>query len=310
MCQLNPKNRAIIHPDKSQRLIISPIPHCIAKADKNIIDIDLMEKVDGVLVKDKIPVEWAFTKGDHRLFSQVIFDKLIELHQVDIEAAGLTEFGTPEGYAARQIVGWNKRFVNAKTADIPGFDDVREWLVATIPDESNSTLPASLLHGDYRIDNVMLDPKDPFKVVAVLDWEMAALGDPLMDLSNALAYWVHNDDPIVLKSILKQPSDMPGMMRREEIIAHYGDRTGLDTSRWDFYEVYGYWRLVVILQQLYFRYVNKQTQDVRFASYGQAVSDLDLKVYHNSLIVLFAWSDAPLHLVVPIPTRVPMFFGA
>jgi aminoglycoside phosphotransferase (APT) family kinase protein len=234
----------------------------------------LMEKVDGVLVKDKIPVEWALTKGDHRLFSQVIFDKLIELHQVDIEAAGLTEFGTPEGYAARQIVGWNKRFVNAKTADIPGFDDVREWLVATIPDESNSTLPASLLHGDYRIDNVMLDPKDPFKVVAVLDWEMAALGDPLMDLSNALAYWVHNDDPIVLKSILKQPSDMPGMMRREEIIAHYGDRTGLDTSRWDFYEVYGYWRLVVILQQLYFRYVNKQTQDVRFANYGQAVSDL------------------------------------
>jgi len=234
----------------------------------------LMEKIDGVLVKDKIPTQWNFTSADHNRFSKVVFDKLIELHTVDIQAAGLSEFGKPQGYAERQILGWNKRFANAQTPDVPAFEDIREWLVANIPNEAASTLPAALIHGDYRIDNVMLDPNDPFNVVAVLDWEMAALGDPLMDLSNALAYWVHSDDPAVLKNILKQPSDAPGMMRREEVIAYYGEKTGFDISKWDFYEVYGYWRLIGILQQLYFRYVTKETQDQRFSSYGEATTDL------------------------------------
>lgn len=234
----------------------------------------LMEKIEGVLVKDKIPADWDFTNSDRNRFSKIVFDKLIELHTVDYKAAGLGEFGKPQGYAERQIKGWNKRFVNAQTPDVPGFEDVREWLAANIPDQASSTSPSALIHGDYRIDNVMLDPKDPFNVVAVLDWEMAALGDPLMDLSNALAYWVHSDDPPSLQGILKQPSDAPGMMRREDVIAYYGEKTGFDVSKWDFYEVYGYWRLVGILQQLYFRYVNKQTQDQRFADYGQATTQL------------------------------------
>ncbi|MCS5595547.1 MAG: phosphotransferase family protein [Porticoccaceae bacterium] len=234
----------------------------------------LMEKIEGVLIKDKIPADWSFTNSDRNRFSKIVFDKLIELHTVDYKAAGLGEFGKPQGYAERQILGWNKRFANAKTPDVPGFEDVREWLEANIPDQTSSTLPAALIHGDYRIDNVMLDPKDPFNVVAVLDWEMAALGDPLMDLSNALAYWVHRDDPPWLQGILKQPSDAPGMMRREDVIAYYGEETGFDVSKWDFYEVYGYWRLVGILQQLYFRYVNKLTQDQRFADYGQVTTQL------------------------------------
>jgi len=234
----------------------------------------LMEKIEGVLIKDKIPADWSFTNSDRNRFSKIVFDKLIELHTVDYKAAGLGEFGKPQGYAERQILGWNKRFANAKTPDVPGFEDVREWLEANIPDQASSTLPAALIHGDYRIDNVMLDPKDPFNVVAVLDWEMAALGDPLMDLSNALAYWVHRDDPPWLQGILKQPSDAPGMMRREDVIAYYGEETGFDVSKWDFYEVYGYWRLVGILQQLYFRYVNKLTQDQRFADYGQVTTQL------------------------------------
>ena len=234
----------------------------------------LMEKIDGVLVKDKIPAEWRFTNKDRNRFSKMVFDKLIELHTVDFQAAGLGDFGKPKVYAERQILGWNKRFANAQTPDVPGFEDVREWLEANIPDETTGNLPAALIHGDYRIDNLMLEPNDPFKVVAVLDWEMAALGDPLMDLSNALAYWVHKNDPPALQGILKQPSDAPGMMRREEIIDYYGDKTGFDTSNWDFYEVYGYWRLIGILQQLYFRYVNKQTQDQRFANYGLSITHL------------------------------------
>jgi len=234
----------------------------------------LMEKVEGVLVKNSLPAAWNFNDTDRQRFGKTVFDKLIELHRVDYVAAGLAEFGKPIGYAERQILGWNKRFSNAHTSDVPGFEDVREWLVANIPDGTSGALPAALIHGDFRIDNVMVDPNDPFNVIAVMDWEMAALGDPLMDLANSLAYWVHADDAPALQAILQQPSNAPGMMRREEIIAYYTEQTGFDTSRWDFYEVYGYWRLVGILQQLYYRYVNKLTQDKRFAGYGQGVTQL------------------------------------
>jgi aminoglycoside phosphotransferase (APT) family kinase protein len=234
----------------------------------------LMEKIEAVLVNKGLPSAWNFSDADRHRFGKTIFDKLIELHQVDYVAAGLAEFGKPSGYAQRQILGWNKRFANAQTTDVPGFEDVREWLEANIPDPKAGNLPAALIHGDFRIDNVMVDANDPFNVIAVMDWEMAALGDPLMDLANSLAYWVHADDSPALQAIKKQPSDAPGMMRREEIIAYYGEQTGFDTSKWDFYEVYGYWRLVGILQQLYFRFVNKQTQDQRFASYGQGVTHL------------------------------------
>lgn len=234
----------------------------------------LMEKVEGVLVKNTLPSNWKFNDSDRQRFGKTVFDKLIELHQVDYASAGLAEFGKPTGYAERQILGWNKRFANAQTADIPGFEDVREWLEENIPNAAASNLPAALIHGDFRIDNVMMDPNDPFNVIAVMDWEMAALGDPLMDLANSLAYWVHSDDPPALQAMKQQPSDAPGMMRREEILAYYAEQTGFDTSKWDFYQVYGYWRLVGILQQLYYRFVKKQTQDQRFASYGQAVTHL------------------------------------
>ena len=234
----------------------------------------LMEKVEGVLVTDGFPANWNFKAADYKQFCQVVFDKLIELHQVNVSAAGLRAFGRPKGYAERQIEGWNRRFNNAATPDGQRFEDVQEWLQANLPAEDGCQPSAALIHGDYRIDNVMLDPIDPFSVVAVLDWEMAALGDPLMDLSNALAYWVHADDPPVLRSILKQPSDVPGMMRREEIIAYYGETTQYDMSHWGFYEVYGYWRLVGIMQQLYYRYVNKHSRDSRFANYAEAINNL------------------------------------
>lgn len=234
----------------------------------------LMEKIEGVLVKSSLPAEWNFNDGDRQRFCKTIFDKLIDLHQVDYAAAGLAEFGKPAGYVERQILGWNKRFANAQTPDIPGFEDVREWLEANIPDSATSNLPTALIHGDFRIDNVMMAANDPFNVIAVMDWEMAALGDPLMDLANSLAYWVHSDDPLALQSIMQQPSGEPGMMRREEILAYYTEQTGFDASKWDFYEVYGYWRLVGILQQLYYRYINKLTRDQRFASYGQGVTHL------------------------------------
>ena len=231
----------------------------------------LMEKVEGVLVKKEFPDGWKFNDADRYKFCQVIFDKLIELHLLDYEAAGLGNFGKPAGYAERQIMGWNRRYLDSLTEDVPDFQDVRDWLEGRIP---NSISARSLVHGDFRIDNVMVDTKDPFNVVAVLDWEMAALGDPLMDLANALAYWFHDDDPDELRAMKNQPSDASGMMRRNEVLDYYFARTGFETTNWDFYEVYGYFRLAVISQQLYYRFVNKQTKDPRFAKYGQGASHL------------------------------------
>jgi len=228
----------------------------------------LMDKVEGVLVKDSFPVEWGFGQSDRKRFCRSVFDKLIELHLVDYESAGLKDFGKPDGYGERQILGWNRRYVAALTPDVPDFREVREWLETNIPDNAAYK---SILHGDFRIDNVMVSAKNPFSVVAVLDWEMAALGDPLMDLANALAYWFHSDDPPELFAMKNQPSDVDGMMRREAILDYYSGKTGFSTQNWPFYEIYGYFRLVVIAQQLYFRFVSKQTKDPRFARYGEVV---------------------------------------
>ena len=241
--------------------------------DESIIGSEfyVMRKVDGLLISNRIPAEWNFTSEDTRRFCTGFWEKLIELHQVDYIAAGLGDFGKPQGYVERQVLGWNRRFEKVITPDVDQFASVRDWLVANMPSESTRH---SVLHGDFRIDNVILDEHNPCNVLAVLDWEICALGDPLMDLGNSLAYWIQDDDPVQLKSLLVQPSNVPGMLTRSEILDLYQDRTGIDTSNFTFYQVYGYWRLAVILQQIYFRYFHGQTQDARFKTFGKSVQQL------------------------------------
>jgi aminoglycoside phosphotransferase (APT) family kinase protein len=231
----------------------------------------VMRKVEGQLIKETIPPAWNFDATDSRAFCLDFWDKLIELHRVDITAAGLEDFGRPEGYAARQITGWNRRYERVITDDVEEFADVRQWLESNIPPESGSH---SILHGDYRIDNVVLDREDPRIIRAVLDWEICALGDPLMDLGNSLAYWVEAGDPADLRSMAMQPSTAPGMLSRQEVLDYYSRKTGLDTSGFTVYLVYGYWRLAVILQQIYYRYYHGQTQDHRFKGFGIQVQAL------------------------------------
>ena len=185
--------------------------------------------------------------------------------------AGLADFGKPEGYVKRQVLGWNGRFERAITADVDSFEDVRLWLEANMPGESGHH---GILHGDFRIDNMILGQQDPMEIKAVLDWEICALGDPLMDLGNALAYWMEADDPPYLKALQMQPSDAEGMLSRADIIDLYGDKTGRDTSGFLFYRVYGYFRNAVILQQIYYRYFHGQTKDKRFAMLIFAVAIL------------------------------------
>ena len=241
--------------------------------DESIIGSEfyVMRKVDGLLISNRIPAEWNFTSEDTRRFCTGFWEKLIELHQVDYIAAGLGDFGKPQGYVERQVLGWNRRFEKVITPDVDQFTSVRDWLVANMPSDSARY---SVLHGDFRIDNVILDKHNPRNVLAVLDWEICALGDPLMDLGNSLAYWIQDDDPVQLKSLLVQPSNVPGMLTRSEILDLYQDRTGTDTSNFTFYQVYGYWRLAVILQQIYFRYFHGQTQDARFKTFGKAVQHM------------------------------------
>ena len=256
------------------KAVYPSVPETLYYSDDETIigsEFYVMRKVDGLLISNRIPAEWNFTSEDTRRFCTGFWEKLIELHQVDYVAAGLGDFGKPQGYVERQLLGWNRRFERVITADVDQFASVRDWLVANMPSDSARH---SVLHGDFRIDNVILDKHNPCNILAVLDWEICALGDPLMDLGNSLAYWIQDDDPIELKHLLVQPSNAPGMLTRSQILDLYQDRTGIDTSGFTFYLVYGYWRLTVILQQIYFRYFHGQTQDERFKTFGKTAQHL------------------------------------
>lgn len=254
--------------------VFPSVPDTLYHSDDDSIigsEFYVMRKVEGAVIKDKIPSEWQFTATDTRHFCIAFWEKLIELHQVDYLAAGLKDFGKPKGYAQRQVLGWNGRYERAITEDVSEFTDVRSWLEGNIPPESGRH---SVLHGDFRIDNVILDEEDPRNILAVLDWEICALGDPLMDLGNALAYWTQADDPEYMQALVMQPSQAPGMLNRREILDLYQQKTGIDTSDFTFYLVYGYWRNAVILQQIYYRYFHGQTQDSRFKYFGKIVQSL------------------------------------
>ncbi len=253
--------------------VFPAVPPCLYYTDDESIigsEFYVMDRVDGHILH-KIPKDWNWGETETRQLCENFWSRLCDLHTLDVEAAGLSDFGRPEGYVERQIKGWNKRFKKAWTEDIPKYDDIQDWLEEKMPADSGLV---SVLHGDYRIDNCILNAEDPTQVSAIIDWEISALGDPLMDLGNTLAYWVQADDPPHMKLTVRQPSMDAGMMTRKEVLDFYAKRTGYDVSDMAYYYVYGIWRLAVIIQQLYFRYVDGSTKDPRFKSYGQMVMAL------------------------------------
>ena len=246
-----------------------PVPNTLYYTDDESIigaEFYVMDRTEGHLIHNDIPTDWGWGETETRELCETFFGDLIKLHQIDYAALGLSDFGRPEGYVARQIGGWNKRYEKAWTEDVDKFDDVRDWLDANQPSVEKG---AAILHGDYRIDNCILNLDDPRKIDAVLDWEISALGDPLMDLGNTLAYWIEDSDPDFMQMMLRQPSKAKGMMTRQEILDFYAARTGQDVSNFQFYYVYGIWRLAVIIQQIYYRYYHGQTDDPRFKPYAQ-----------------------------------------
>jgi len=225
----------------------------------------VMEQVEGRKLERDIPTSWNFGAEEGRKLCLSFFNKLIELHKVDYKAIGLADFGKPEGYVERQVLGWNRRYEKALTDDVEPFEDVRKWLADNMP---TGEAGHSILHGDYRLDNVILDAENPFEIKAVLDWEISALGDPLMDFGNTLAYWTEVSDPDEMKAMCMQPCMAPGMLSRAEICELYADETGYDLSNINYYLVYGVFRLAVILQQIYYRFYHGQTKNPVFAAFG------------------------------------------
>ena len=201
------------------------------------------------------------------------WDVLVDLHAVDVAAIpALAALNRGEGYVARQVGGWTDRLARAATDDLGDWSPVTGWLAAHQPDDRGQCL----IHNDFRFDNLVLSP-DELRVTGVLDWEMATVGDPLMDLGGALAYWVEPGDDEFFQQFRRQPSTTPGMWTRWEVVDHYARRTGLEVTpeQWRFYEVFGLFRLAVIAQQIWYRYALGQTHNEAYAVFGPAVAYLE-----------------------------------
>jgi len=235
-------------------------------------DFYVMSRIRGVIPRQNFPAELALTPVTTRALCLSVIDKLIELHKVDVEKAGLSALGKGQGYVARQVSGWSERFRAARTPDVNDFEGVMGWLQEKKP---ATEMAITLIHNDFRFDNVVLNPEQPSEVIGVLDWEMATLGDPLMDLGSSLAYWVQADDDPFFQLMRRQPTTEPGMLTRQEVIDYYAEKTGYKVDHFDFYTIYGLFRLAVIIQQIYYRFYHGQTQDKRFAMFGQIANYLE-----------------------------------
>lgn len=247
-----------------------PLAYC---EDTSLIGSDfyVMEKIAGVILRRDPPAGLSYTPEQARQLCLNLLDTQIRLHTLDYEAAGLADMGKPQGYVARQISGWCERFEKAWTDDVPRCEQIMAWLKAQQPADSAR---AGIIHNDYRFDNVVLSPTDHQRIIGVLDWEMATLGDPLMDLGSSLAYWVQPGDEPRMQAVRMQPSNLPGMLTREQIVDYYAERTGTAIPNPDYYYVFGLFRLGVIAQQIYYRFKLGQTRNPRFQMFGMFVTVL------------------------------------
>lgn len=234
-------------------------------------DFYVMERIEGIIPRANMPRGMNLGPAETRKLCLNVVDRLLELHAVDAQAAGLSSLGKGAGYPRRQVEGWSDRYEKARTWNVPSFKYVRAWLQDHIPDD----VATCVIHNDWRFDNVVLDPEDPTHVIGVLDWEMATLGDPLMDLGSALAYWVQADDDFFMRATRRQPTHVPGMLRRQEVVDYYLQRSGLKPANWTFYEVFGIFRLAGIIQQIYYRYHHKQTRNPAFKNFWSLVTYFD-----------------------------------
>jgi aminoglycoside phosphotransferase (APT) family kinase protein len=230
----------------------------------------VMERVRGVILRNRPPQGLKLGADLMRRICLSLVDALVELHAIDTDAAGLGELGKPEGYTARQVAGWTKRYQNALTDDCPDFEPVAGWLAEHVPPRPDATL----IHNDFRYDNAILAPEDLTRIVAILDWEMATLGDPLTDVGTTLAYWAEPEDPAVLRQF--GLTAQPGNLDRGQLLDRYAERSGRDVSGSVFYYLYGVFKNAVIALQIYARYRQGLTRDPRFGGLIEVI-----RAYHD-----------------------------
>jgi aminoglycoside phosphotransferase (APT) family kinase protein len=246
------------------------VPAILAScADHAVLGSDfyVMERVRGIILRRDLPADLGLNEAGVRQLCVDFIDRLVELHQVDPLQPDVAAIGKGEGYIARQVGGWIGRWRQTLTDDTDPAEDLMSWIAEKQPAGETAIC---VIHNDYRFDNVILDPAHPLDIIGVLDWEMTTLGDPMMDLGGSLAYWVQADDDPEFHSLRRQPSHVPGMLTRREVVAYYSERSGWSVDNFDFYEVFGLFRLMVIIQQIYRRFVLGQTTNPRFADFGRA----------------------------------------
>jgi len=245
--------------------VYAPAPEVLFYcADDSIIGAPfyVMNPIHGIILRSNVPPALDFPAGGARRLSESFVDNLIRLHRVDYAAVGLSDLGKPEGYLERQVRGWTERYYGSKTHDYPEVEKITAWMREHMP----ATTGVSLIHNDYKYDNVVLDSNDITTIVGVLDWEMCTIGDPLTDLGTTLAYWVDAADPEELQKNRWGPTNVPGSLTRAELLQDYARKTGTDPSEIAFYLAFARFKLAVIVQQIYYRYHQGLTKDERFAS--------------------------------------------
>jgi aminoglycoside phosphotransferase (APT) family kinase protein len=236
----------------------------------------LMKPIHGIILRRHVPSVLDFSTEKARRLSESFIDNLIRLHRVDYAAVGLSDLGRAEGYLERQVRGWTERYYGSKTHDYPEVEKITAWMQQHMP----STNSVSVIHNDYKYDNVVLDSNDITKIVGVLDWEMCTIGDSLADLGTALAYWVDATDPEEQQENRWGPTNQPDGFTRADVVHYYAQKTGCDASQIAFYVSFARFKLAVIVQQIYFRYQQGLTRDERFASLPQRIRML-LRASHH-----------------------------
>jgi aminoglycoside phosphotransferase (APT) family kinase protein len=228
-----------------------------------------MERRRGLVVRAEEPAALADPPARRRL-SEAMIDTLADLHAIDVRAQALGALGKPAGFVERQVRGWSDRWHRSRTTPLPEMDALAAWLREHLPGDPAAP---SVVHGDFKLDNVMLDPNDVGRIVAVFDWEMSALGDPLVDVGILLAYWSPTA-PAEQHDALTTVTDRPGYFTREEIVERYAARSGRDVSGIRYYEIFAVFKIAVVIQQIYYRYAQGQTKDQRFATFDARVEFL------------------------------------
>lgn len=232
----------------------------------------LMQRVRGVILRGDDGGVGELGREQWRRLSSLCIDTLAAIHEVDIEGAELADIGKPPGYVERQIEGWTRRWEQSRTDAIETIEDVADWLNRNQPPENLEQ--TALIHNDFKYDNLVLDAETLASVRAVLDWELATLGDRRMDLGTTLAYWTEPDDDPTLLAMGLGPTVQPGNFNRRQVVEHYQKVTDRQIDDLLFFYVYGLFKVAVIGQQIYYRFHHGETEDPRFAGLIHAVRAL------------------------------------